>query len=479
MSHRAPRRAPPPPTPLDSDAAFEADLAAALAASMAEAAPGQPVLPPDVASFPSLASSGVAASGPRLLNATGEENCFVNATVQALSRAGDFGTSLLVWAHSPPPCDGVRGRVASELVTLIAGLAAGRRAILSPASLRAALAAAPGGERFGLRQRADAGELLSSLLDAVAAAPGGSTLVDAAFGVMLTPEATCGACGWTARGEPYTQAVSVVQAAAVAAAAEQHPACDALATALAASLATVRRCAACGGMADVTPTSDAAVLPSSVAVNVAWESDAEPAAAVAAVVAALRDTLDVGVAFGGGGAAVNVCYGLRSAVVFGGGHYTALARPSCADAFDTVDDARATRVGGWADVAAVWERGRAQVALLCFEQGLAPQRVPTAAPVAAPGAGWIAAAAKVPPPPPPRPPPPSPPPKKEVVVVDPQPPRAPSPPPPPPPPPAADPDEWQPVPSRRRRAAPRESGTPPAEDGRQPGRGRGRGRGRG
>ena len=300
MSHRAPRRAPrPAPTPLDGDAAFEADLAAALAASMAEAAPGKPVLPPDVASFPSLASSGVAAAAPRLLNATGEENCFVNATVQALSRAGDFGTSLLAWAHSPAPCEGVRGRVASELVTLISGLAAGRRAILSPASLRAALAAAPGGDRFGLRQRADAGELLSSLLDAVAAAPGGAALVDAAFGVTLTPAVTCGACGWTARGETYTQAVNVVQAAAVAVAAEQQPACDALAAALAASLATVRRCAACGGMADVTPTADAAVLPSSIAVNVAWESDAEPAAAVAAVVAALRDTLDVGTAFGG------------------------------------------------------------------------------------------------------------------------------------------------------------------------------------
>ena len=425
-----PAHAHPPPPPHHLSYGDPASLAADTARQAAIAG--------DYPSLEAAAATG-GGGGPAtpagLRNRAGEYNCFLNVVLQALWASAGFGRALVSALSAHRPAD----PVAASLVGLMEGFAAaeedkkgggrgggaGGRAVVDPAPLRAALAAASGaaarlpsasGKGFAVGEMADAAEVLGALWEAAArAGPAGADCVSSAFGARVAEVVTCARCGARApAGPPHTSLIHTAPAAALRAVVAGRPPI-AFGKALQAVAVGSRTCGGCGSPAPAVPVVGPP-LPRAFVLQLAWDSPAAPPDVIAGTLAAMGEELDLadlygaaaaaaaaaGAANGGGGAAHHqpphppsstTRYALSAAICFYGSHYSALvAAPGSGTtlgarrAYDLMDDASASRVGAWPDVVARCVAGRVQPAVLFYDR-----------------VGAVAAPPSPPPPPPPPP----------------------------------------------------------------------------
>ncbi len=348
----------------------DADLEAALAASMRAA----PVPPRGVRAAPGGCAASVAGSvagAPGLVNDSGEYNCFLNVVVQCLWHCAEFRAAVLAWppaaAAADPVAAALRGLfgqfAADEGAAAGAGVAGG--GVVDPAALREALARLPGG-RFARREMADAGEVLLAIFERARAA---GAPVDATFALRIAEAVHCSACGRTTHAVDYVQHLHNAHATALRLVADVASLGSLLRAVDAQELKTCDTdVGGCGRPSGVQRFLSGAP-PRVFALQLAWESHAEPPEAIAATLAALREGVDLAEVYlsaGDRGAATR--YRLRSMVAYYGQHYQALvlARGG-AGGWALVDDACASAVGDWAAVVAKCRAGRIQPSVLFFE----------------------------------------------------------------------------------------------------------------
>jgi hypothetical protein len=357
------------PTPGQGQEA--ADLEAALAASM-RAAPPPP--PRSVRAAPGGYAAAAAASvagAPGLANDSGEYNCFLNVVVQCLWHCAEFRAAVLAW----PPAVAAADLVATALRGLFgqfaaaagaaagAGVAAG--GVVDPAALREALARLPGG-RFARREMSDAGEVLLAIFERARAA---GAPVDATFALRIAEAVHCSACGRTTHTADYVQHLHNAHATALRLVADGTSLGRLLRAVDAQELKTCDTdVGGCGRPNGVQRFLNGAP-PRVFALQLAWESHAEPPEAIAAALAALREGVDLAeVYLSAGDRGASTRYRLRSMVAYYGQHYQALVRArGGAGGWALVDDARASAVGDWAAVVAKCRAGRIQPSVLFFE----------------------------------------------------------------------------------------------------------------
>ncbi|PRW57724.1 ubiquitin carboxyl-terminal hydrolase [Chlorella sorokiniana] len=379
------------PPPGDAE---EAELAAAIQASLADAAAvasrHQAGAWQELPAAPR--SSGGAAAGAQdtealalagLRNEAGEYNCFLNVVVQCLWRCAEFRQQVAGWDASFQARDPVlaalhalfaqleQQEAARSSAAARGGNGGGRLPPVDPAPLREALAALPG-QGFSLGEMNDAAELLLCVYEKVMEAEGPSGRANelaATFGLAVREEVHCAACGKTTHQNAYTQYFYNTQATTLQMARLVVDGAASMGALLRDAEAQHRKScdtdmSGCGALNSVNHFLQGA--PRVFTLQVAWETHAPDQDMVAGTLAALDETVDLGEVYQGVERGLHR-YALRSMVCYYGQHYQALVLVPEAGGWLMFDDTRVTRVGTWADVRRKCEAGRIQPSVLFYE----------------------------------------------------------------------------------------------------------------
>ncbi|PRW57916.1 ubiquitin carboxyl-terminal hydrolase [Chlorella sorokiniana] len=374
--------------------AEEAELAAAIQASLADAAAvasrHQAGAWQELPAAPR--SSGGAAGGAQdaealalagLRNEAGEYNCFLNVVVQCLWRCAEFRQQVAGWDASFQARDPVlaalhalfaqleQQEAARSSAAARGGNGGGRLPPVDPAPLREALAALPG-QGFSLGEMNDAAELLLCVYEKVMEAEGPSGRANelaATFGLAVREEVHCAACGKTTHQNAYTQYFYNTQATTLQMARLVADGAASMGALLRDAEAQHRKScdtdmSGCGALNSVNHFLQGA--PRVFTLQVAWETHAPDQDMVAGTLAALDATVDLGEVYQGVERGLHR-YALRSMVCYYGQHYQALVLVPEAGGWLMFDDTRVTRVGSWADVRRKCEAGRIQPSVLFYE----------------------------------------------------------------------------------------------------------------
>ncbi|XP_046392914.1 uncharacterized protein LOC124160857 [Ischnura elegans] len=332
----------------------------------------------------SAATTPTPSGAKGLLNAPGQNNCFLNSAVQVLWHVDVFRRSfreLTVHACMAESC------IFCALKDLFTQLQFSQEAAPAPDALRSALARAfCDRRRFQLGLMDDAAECFETILlrihfhlaagEAEDTCSAKQCIPHRKFAMTLVEQSVCGSCGATSEPLPFTQMVHYVSASALTATFRRTASEGSIESRsfgrllrLTAGVGELRDCpGGCG--AGVSPRRALTSTPDVVSVGIVWDSERPPPEAISAVLTAVGTTLrprDLFHAVVDARWAASASHNLVGLVAYYGRHYSTFFFHSRLRAWIYVDDASVREVGPrWEQVVDKCRRGRFQPLLLLY-----------------------------------------------------------------------------------------------------------------
>ncbi|KAL4433799.1 hypothetical protein ABPG75_000240 [Micractinium tetrahymenae] len=363
------------------EAAIQASLAEAAAAAEGARRPGSSsvALAANAAPTAAAAAADDSLGLAGLRNEAGEYNCFLNVIIQCLWRCADFRQQVAGWDAAFCGADPVVGclhalfqqfqRQEQQLQSEAAH--GGAAPLVDPTPLREALAALPG-RQFRMGEMNDAAEVLLSIYERVMEAASQMGLpagIKPTFGLSVREEVHCSHCGKDTHQTSYTQYFYNTQATVLHMLRGAYG--DGLSTGQLLREAEVQHHKSCdedlAGCGRPCPVNSFLLrAPRVFTLQLAWESHSEHPGDIAATLAAIDEEVDLGEVYQGAKPGAHR-YRLRSMVCYYGQHYQALVLVPEAGGWLMFDDTRVARVGGWEAVRRKCEAGRIQPSVLFYE----------------------------------------------------------------------------------------------------------------
>ncbi|XP_063237098.1 uncharacterized protein LOC134539231 isoform X2 [Bacillus rossius redtenbacheri] len=321
------------------------------------------------------AAPGTAAKG--LLNAPGQNNCFLNSAVQVLWHLDIFRRSFRELTGHACMADSC---IFCALKELFAQLQFSQESALPPDALRRALAESFfDQQRFQLGFMDDAAECFENILlrihlhiasgEAEDMCSARQCIPHQKFAMTLVEQSVCGACGATSEPLPFTQMVHYVSASALTAQARQNPDQFGQLLRKAGGMGDIRDCpSACGAKIQICR----ALMnrPEIVSVGVVWDSERPTLEHIMDVFATVGTSLRLSDVFHSvvdHRWAAATTHQLVGVVTYYGKHYSTFFFHTKLQVWIYFDDATVREVGPrWEQVVEKCRRGHYQPLLLLY-----------------------------------------------------------------------------------------------------------------